>query len=806
MAEATDELLDAVDRGDLTEDEVRRLVADGADPRQALGKALQAGNVVSILALAAECASTDPKPPRRLSQDELLSLAASGDWAHVAYYVAADEDVLPDRLRARDVAARKALKRAMGVVEARLPKDLAASSTERGRGCGGGGEKGCALGPNGLAPELLVEQQRWLLPRPRPENCFTYARDGKKLDEGWYTVAQHPVSDDPREAVLWRQNRTEQQRAEAARLLREPRFAETLLCKAVKDGQWDLAEWLLRQCPVDKVDLAEQLEREFVDIWSDAERRATLTSRQDLKELCSALDEDGVLTRSWRFGVEKVPAGSRVRWPALSILKEAVALDKLGLEGLRRYCGAVVTFNAQPLRGVCERWQADLVDVGERSFGRPLLHWVVLSGRTQLLKSLLDAEVSLESCDSDNLNALAFAANVGQLDAVDLILDPKYGCRSEGRNGSVVVAALRRVINRNRDAEEVAQATMLLEKLSAQREQAPTASLADFFLRQARGELVGGREPRRYENKDGALELRRGGCRVWDRVLILDDRDSGHEVLFVELSVAAYAGVTDGGALDLVGKRLVPEALLSAADAVAVAVPSGRLLVDREGVAKVKPGSAGPVAASLPQIARAQPTGEVRMTSCAACCCIGVGRVELRVDGVRLGETKSLVDLPDTFEMVISMPRREFKASIELSGRRISEQTISVSSDPVCIEIEVPLAIIVYVQVVDPEEGLEFIFVCCHKQDLPDDPPARTFLGEVRWEGGSKQVSTFEPIVLGGSSCLDQLKSLQLAPKLASGRAYEAVDWEDTGECQFKRCLANPVRIGLNVVLLIPLN
>merc|ERR1712048_344331 len=250
----------------------------------------------------------------------------------------------------------------------------------------------------------------------------------------------------------------------------------------------------------------------------------------------------------------------------------------------------------------------------------------------------------------------------------------------------------------------------------------------------------------------------------------------------------------------------MPEKQLRASQAVAVAVPPGRLVArDQDGAARVRPAAAGPLAASLPIIARAPPTVELRVCSETACCSIAIGRVEVRVDGMRLGQTPLMPDSSERCEVCLEIPKRPLDVTLELSGRKVAQHHLS-GELPETLTAEVPVAVYVYVTLVDAEQGLEFVSVCGHKLDFPDDPPARPFIGEVRWDGGSTRVKSLQQaVVLGGASCLKQLQSLRLSPDLPADRCYEAVEWQDTGdlgdgvyvhECQYKRLLNNPVRVG----------
>merc|ERR1712232_576575 len=109
--------------------------------------------------------------------------------------------------------------------------------------------------------------------------------------------------------------------------------------------------------------------------------------------------------------------------------------------------------------------------------------------------------------------------------------------------------------------------------------------------------------------------------------------------------------------------------------------------------------------------------------------------------------------------------------------------------------------VFVYIQLVDADTKLEFVFVCGHLRDFPEDGEARPFVGNARWSGGSANLWKLEPLQLGPQGCLETLQSLVLTPRLTKGRRFEAVEWEDTSDeichvCQFQRCLITPVRVG----------
>lgn len=254
--------------------------------------------------------------------------------------------------------------------------------------------------------------------------------------------------------------------------------------------------------------------------------------------------------------------------------------------------------------------------------------------------------------------------------------------------------------------------------------------------------------------------------------------------------------------MDLAGKALLQELQLvreNVALALPVAVPFDRLAEGPNGTKVVQTLGRRPLAAALPLLAKAQPLGGLRVESVTKCCRESIGRVELIVDGVRVGET--LEPAPGSSvsdEVELLLPAREMEVVAELSGRRILAERLVGSPDAtMCVEVDI--SVFVYVTVVDPDEGLEFLFVCGHRRDVPEE--AKPFVGTLTWDGGSQTLASFEPAVLGDADCLARLSSLRFAPDMPRGRQFEAVEWEDTSTpeckaCQFQRCLGNPVRVG----------
>lgn len=175
---------------------------------------------------------------------------------------------------------------------------------------------------------------------------------------------------------------------------------------------------------------------------------------------------------------------------------------------------------------------------------------------------------------------------------------------------------------------------------------------------------------------------------------------------------------------------------------------------------------------------------------------VAISRVEVRVNGIKIGQTSGGDEEVARLEALV--PPNELEVAAELSGRRLTKETLQAV--PVAeMRVEVPLAVFVYVTLVDEESRLEFIFVCGHRHDMPDD--AKPFFGLVQWDSGRHHLQSLEPVVLGHKDCLTRLQSLRVVPDFVPGRQFEMVEWEDTSTaefkaCQFQRLLINPVRIG----------
>ncbi|CAE8614940.1 unnamed protein product [Polarella glacialis] len=866
------ELLASVDDGSLSSGEAQGLSRRGADLRQALAYAASTGRIGLVLMLAEECGvRMDSAQPA--SNIELMRLASDSDWASVAYFLACSlgdggSTALAARLQAKDADVRRGLRRAAGVVNAKLPYDMCVAFTKTGR----------------IGPDLFVEQPRWLLPRPKRDELFLTA-EGAKLPEGWYSVVQYPLGDELRQAVLRRRDWGGSERQGASALLAEA--GETLLCKAAKTKQWELVRWMLQNSS-NAADLALQLELEWHGTWDeDAEWCANFHDQEDLAQLCACLesfedDSDGAdggirLSRPWhRGGAVAVPAGALLRSPRAEVLREALALGTLALEALRRV-GATEIRLALPPECTSESrkcWLHDLAQLAsedEGGFGTPLVHHIALAGQTELLLQLLDAMAPPDARDRSGLTALAVAARAGRWEACEALLEA--GCRADGRTGAMALGAAQRASRAagpeasELQREEAARAAALLDKIYERQQRPPAATLTEFFQRQVCGELMHGIAPRKFQLSQARLSA--GPLEVWARAVVVgagfggaaaqgETPEDSKAVVFAALDSSAFEAVMAAEALDVSRLRLLTEAQLlrqsGSMHVVAVAVSQHRLAPEggedkasayvskqlggqlpchyatvtewRRRMSRPTRGrvSAPPApaqlagaspslgsraqvirsdgtvgsrfAAALPVLARALPTGTLRVESVCSCCQLAVGRVDIVVDNIRLGETPNSYDLS---ELDILVPPRELEVATEFSGRRLACERLCCTP---LGEIRTEVSVGVYVYIIPIDEDCDMVFVAGHRRDLPDE--AKAFCGEVAWPGGQERVTALQPLTLGSVDCLGLLRSLALRPDLRPGQRWEATEWEDTStpdskECQFRRLLVTPVRIG-NIV------
>lgn len=776
---ATGELLAAIDTGTLDATVARDLEGRGAELQNGLALAVGIGNVGAVLAIADECGVLFGDEVKLVAAQDLLGMACQGDWGNVAYQLAlANErgtDFLDERFRAYDFKARKDLRQLAGEVKVQIPRDLRLTFARTGK----------------LGPTLLVEQPRWLLPRPTKDQCFI-TMDGSRLEEGWYIVVEYPIGDNLKEAVLRRRYWDGFEREDAAHLLQT--VGETLLCKAAKAAQWKLVEWAVQRW--DGQRLAEQLQTEYMTLWDSMERSAYLHSHLQLSDLCSCLDAVGVLSKHWRYGPLLVPKYARLVAPSMEALQDALALDALCMEALRLVGGSKVTFALPQVDNAQQAWQSVLVSIGGRNFAYPLLHRAAEAGFTELMTNLLQAMVNAEACDSRGRTALAVAASVRQWGAMDVLLSE--GCRVEGYSGASTISVLQAACQPGAYTtyEELDQTSALLERALKREQRAPALTLAEYFARQARGEVVLGMEPRRFKPEGTELKLRNGSLRVSSFAVLLDCTALDNDVCFIAIGEEAYATVADSRIIDIKGRTIYSEQQLikqSIPLAIAVAVPCGQLLSDGADQLSVVPAKHfGALAGMLPLVARAPPPGGLNVESMTSCCGEFIGRIEVVVDGVSIGETQ------DSGIVDILLPPKEFEVHAELSGRRLLTECITGSPEA-CLIVKVNVSVFVYVVMIDQEEQLEFVSVCGHRRDIPED--ARPFIGTVVWDQGSQRLNGVQPAVLGNEDCLARCRTMQFVPDLPPGRLFEAVEWEDTSSedskaCQFQRLLTAPVRVG----------
>jgi hypothetical protein len=777
------ELLERVDTGDLSPAVATGFHRDGVDLKQGLAYAMSRSRIGAVLTLAeamkalslplvqdnASVGSAQPPSP-----DKLFAMAAKGEWGMVAYFLAAEADLLTDRLTAKDKDACQRLREAAGAVHVQLPRDLRTAFSKTGQ----------------ITSELLVEQPRWLLPRPRKDQCFV-AVSGAKLDDGWYRVVQYPVGDDLKEAVL-RPKLLSSEQCKAAALLMGT-FGETMFSKAVKSEQWELVRWLLENG--NAMQLVHQLDNEFGGLWEGMERSALVQDHTELSHLCASLDEHGRLQKTWRHGPKAILASSQLLRPRLDTLRKALKQTK----NIFSKGPLTIKLAVGASREARRQWCADAAEIAETSFAMPLLHRLIRAGKTELFEWLLEEEiVDVDVCDARGYTALAATASLGQWKAAEKLLDEGL-CRADGCSGRLALAAAMRASHSGiEEAETVASVVDLIHK---RQQRTPTAALAEYFRRQVVGEVMYGIEPRRFRLQGNALCLRSGVLQVWSRAMMLESSEELSAVVFANLTPDSYQAAIAAGMLNLSGCELVLEEYLvdyGITHTVAVVVSSAWLTTgDREGTKLVQGKGAGPLSSSLPVLARAPPSGALCVESVTACCGVTIGRVEVIVDGVHLGETPQPpmpgMSAEGSMELELLVPPRELEVSTEMSGRKLKCETITGAPDS-RMNVDVELAVYIYTQVID-DEGTEFVYVASHRRDVPED--SRPFKGMVSGDGRSARLASLVPWALGSNDCLCKLQSLTLKPDLLPGRTWEADEWEDTGGCQFQRLgWGAPVKVG----------
>jgi len=419
----------------------------------------------------------------------------------------------------------------------------------------------------------------------------------------------------------------------------------------------------------------------------------------------------------------------------------------------------------------------------------------------ELVRRILDCQANADVRDSRGLSALAVATAAKRWQAADELL--KAGCRADGRSGALALAAVQRAgqFGSGSSTEEIEQAHALEAAILERQQRPPASTLAEYFEREVRGEVVLGIEPRRFELRGEKLHRRTGGLCIWARALVIEPWAEQHDVVFLQLG-SEEGGVPQPEVADLAGKELLNEDVLLkevSALALPVALPASRLSPGRRhGTRVVRSGRGSGLVRSVPALAQMPKRGSLRVSGSAACCGESMGRIEVLVNGVRVGETPQLAPTSDeTSELSLPMPLQEIEVGLELSGLQLRRERLTCSEDletDFCADV--PVVIFIYVQPIEGDEPLDFIFLCGHRRDVPFEDGAKPFVGEVVWDGGSSRLTAVSPLVLGTSNCLARMQSLQLRPDLPPGRRYEAVEWEDTGDCQFRRVVNNPVRVG----------
>eukprot|EP00929_Paragymnodinium_shiwhaense_P035051 TRINITY_DN18997_c0_g1_i1.p1 TRINITY_DN18997_c0_g1~~TRINITY_DN18997_c0_g1_i1.p1 ORF type:complete len:1376 (-),score=368.82 TRINITY_DN18997_c0_g1_i1:204-4331(-) len=319
-----------------------------------------------------------------------------------------------------------------------------------------------------------------------------------------------------------------------------------------------------------------------------------------------------------------------------------------------------------------------------------------------------------------------------------------------------------------------------------------------------------------------ATSLAQAGVRSWDlrfaEFLLVEtlDRTAGSAASAATMQLQACARTA--ARVTSARRQLRSSEGGSAADA------SGRQLLE---LARSKAAAAGLSEHQLAHCLK-PPQQLLRVESITVCCGVPLGSVQLFLDDKKVGETsppdlgwgagaasqaatpKSAVSHAAGLQgcLELALPAgSEGEVRAELCGRQLLNRpcdrdlaTILEVPSPF-LQVQVPIAIYLYVQLIDEETNLQFVFVCGHLDAVPDED-AWPFKGEVAWQGGSRTIASLEAIELDSVDCLSSLRSLELKPELSKGQRYEAVEWEDTTleaecrVCQYQRCLVTPVRVG----------
>lgn len=860
--EVVTELLALVDSGTLTAGEAEAFRRQGADLGQALAYAASMGQVSAVLALVEDCSvrmDTDVSQP---TDNEIIMMAIEGDWASVAYYLACTyvdqgADGLTALLSVPDPVARKELRQAAGAIRARLPYDLCLAFTKSGHlGPDLFVEQHRWLLPRPKKEEMFLTTDGKKL----PEGWYTVVQYplGDELREAILRKQDWPISDLEAIALklrgvgetLFCKAAKAKQWALITWILR--RCSNAVEMAKQLQEEWH-AVWegdaLWRSVLQDKEDLA-KLCACLDSFEADASTGSRL--RMPWRRGGAVVVPTGAVLR-W--------PSAEILKEALALGK--LAIQALKRVGAAEICFALPpSCTEEPRRCWIQNLQ-HLPGEGEDDFGVPLMHRIAVAGQCELLRDLLDALALPDVCDRKGLTPIAVAACARQWEACEILLDAgcRADSRSGTIALSALQKGSRPAGSSEKEVEHAAKAASLLDKLYERQQRPPAASLTEFFQRQVKGELMHGIEPRRFRLAQGVLAPASGvGPQVWARAVVVGsglggeatDSEAAKElssIVFATLDSRAFEAAQTAEALEVGRLKLLTEDQLLAREGslqvIAVSVPSKQLVPDAPSVSSeldlgiagepiltshhvtvtewrrrmsrqvrgrkvnpcvgasavsraqvVRPEGAvgGRFAAALPVVARAPPIGTLRVESVTTCCSVGVARIEVLVDGIRLGETAGQ-DIP---ELEVLVPPRELEVSLEISGRNFMKERLSCSP-PAELRAEVSVAVFVYNVLIDEDTREEFVFVCGHRREMPDE--ARPFVGDAHWNGGQARLSAMQPLVLGNSDCLELLRSLKLQPDLKPGFRFTPVEWVDTSAdgckaCQFERVLINPVRVG----------
>mmetsp|Transcript_11549 Transcript_11549/g.26846 ORF Transcript_11549/g.26846 Transcript_11549/m.26846 type:complete len:945 (-) Transcript_11549:14-2848(-) len=470
----------------------------------------------------------------------------------------------------------------------------------------------------------------------------------------------------------------------------------------------------------------------------------------------------------------------------------------------QRMPGSAVTFLVPQSAAAHAMWQDDLASAGTPAFAWTLVHHAARAGKSEVLTRLLELDANPNATDLHRNTAFEVAVGASQWQAAECLLEE--GCHVDGRSKAMVEAASIKQ-SRNDSGAGQAKAKELLQKLAHRPARVRARSLEEFFRWQVAGRVVHGLQPRRFKVAGSGQELQaaeESGMQeqssVSRRLLLKAMAFSMGGAGPIEDAVICFAEVTSeifqqakaDQMLPLSSLKLVREESLQGQFAVAVALEASSAESRDGGVIVRPPGASalGPLAGTVPILARSVPSCSLRISCQSKCCGAPLGGVQVRIDGVQVGE------VPARGELEIQVPPQPLQVVPELFGRKLAEEKIDGASSEEYLEVQIPLEVYIYVHLVDKETNEEFVFVCGHTDHLEADD--RGYQGDVTWMGGQKSLSKLEPVVLPGDvGCLKILQSLRLLPKLGDGRSFEEAPWpEDTGACEFQRCFNTPVRVG----------